>query len=53
MARSRDKLFIEKGIGEFDIERAMKRLDLENDEEFINIMRENDEKMKAALKNSS
>ena len=39
MARSRDKLFIEQGIGENDIEKAIERMDLENDREFVEIMR--------------
>ena len=50
MARSRDKLYIEQGIGENDIERAIKRMDLENDPEFIDIMRQNQKDMDEALK---
>lgn len=39
MAKSRDKLFIEQGIGEHDIEQAIRRLDLETDSDFAAIMR--------------
>ena len=39
MAKSRDKLFIEQGIGERDIESAIQRLDLEADRDFVAMMR--------------
>ena len=39
MARSRDKLYIEQGIGENDIELAIRSLNLEEDNDFCAIMK--------------
>ena len=43
MAKARDKLFLEEGIGEADIDESIKQLELEKNTEFQRLMRENED----------
>lgn len=52
MAKSRDKLYLEDGVSEADIDRTIKDLKLESDNEFCAIMRDSDREITDAFKKS-
>ena len=52
MAKSRDKLFIEQGIGEHDVEDAIRHLNLEEDRNFCAIMSQNEKDMRELMKST-
>lgn len=46
MAKTRDMLFVERQIGEADVERAIERYNLQSEEAFKTLMGQHEERMK-------
>ena len=49
MAKARDKLFLEDGVSEADIDVSIKQLKLENDAEFQKLMQDTEQAIQDCL----